>query len=102
MLAAGRFKFIKGLIAGYYDGYANTSPVGSFAPNQFGLYDMSGNVWQWCEDWMDKEKRERVLRGASWGDGGRVYLLTSCRLRAEPAFSDHYVGFRCVIGPTAP
>jgi len=73
-------------IEGYADGYATTSPVGSFSANAFGLYDMGGNVWQWCEDWFDASQRLRVLRGASWIYDDPSYLRSSFRWH-EPSWA---------------
>jgi formylglycine-generating enzyme required for sulfatase activity len=79
------------------DSYEYTSPVGSFEPNKFGLYDMGGNVWQWCEDWYDDSKQWRVLRGASWGKYIPVDLLSSWRLGTTPTSRYGDYGFRCVL-----
>ena len=79
------------------DDFPYMSPVGSFAPNRYGLYDMGGNVQQWCEDWYDDRKDSRVLRGASWYDHGPGDLLSSYRLYYTPDGRYGYVGFRCVM-----
>ena len=100
-LATGKYPWIKGVIAGYRDGFENTSPVGSFAANRFGLCDVGGNVWQWCEDWFDKERTFRVLRGASWSDSERGFVLSSGRQFRIPGNRYDSNGFRCVLAPAA-
>ena len=84
-------------IKGYDDGFAWTSPVGSFAANKFGLFDMGGNVWQWCMDTWNSDSKAKVLRGASWYNGAlKLSLLSSCRVHAAPdSMSDNF-GFRIV------
>jgi Sulfatase-modifying factor enzyme 1 len=85
------------VIEGYNDGYPRTSPVGSFAANKNGLYDMGGNVWQWCEDWYNSENTHRVLRGGSWDSHNPIFLLTSSRDYITPDYRGAFIGFRCVL-----
>lgn len=99
-------------IEGYDDGYAETAPVGSFDPNPYGLYDMGGNVLEWCGYWVSDEVDEyRALRGASWFQGdqnaqGHVStLLSSYRIgvplsrAASPENRGSCIGFRVVVSP---
>jgi formylglycine-generating enzyme required for sulfatase activity len=89
------------------DGYAYTSPVGSFAPNGFGLYDMQGNAWQWTVDcyhdsysgapadgsaWT-AEDCHRVFRGGSWSRNPRV-LRAATREGGTRDIRGNGVGFR--------
>jgi serine/threonine protein kinase len=84
-------------IKGYNDGFAWTSPVGSFSPNKSGLYDMGGNVWQWCLDSWNEKSTYKVLRGASWYNGAlKTSLLSSCRVHAAPDSTADNYGFRIV------
>jgi formylglycine-generating enzyme required for sulfatase activity len=84
-------------IDGYNDGYAMTSPVESFRPNQYGLYDMGGNVSQFCEDWYDSVQQTRVLRGSSWLDYKPANLLASNRGGFSTNRSHSVFGFRVVL-----
>ncbi len=74
-----------------------TNPSGSFAPNGYGLYDMAGNVWEWCYDWYPgSEGSNRVVRGGGWGnnaDSSRVAY------RGSGASHGAYLvfGFRTVL-----
>jgi formylglycine-generating enzyme required for sulfatase activity len=67
-----------------------TTKVGSYAPNKVGLYDMHGNVWQWCEDGSEKGASNRVVRGGSWGEGA-----SSCRATIRPGFAASDRGYFC-------
>jgi len=53
-------------ITGYTDGFPTTSPVMSFKPNDLGIYDLSGNVWEFCEDWYNEDRQEHILRARSF------------------------------------
>jgi formylglycine-generating enzyme required for sulfatase activity len=92
----------------YDDGFAETSPVGAFPPNGFGLYDMAGNVWQWTSSldmpypYRLADGREnptsqdrRALRGGSWTTPLRGLRL-SYRVMDDPRDEDDNHGFRCV------
>jgi len=80
------------------DGYEYTSPVASFAANRFGLHDLGGNVWEWCEDWYNPSAKEwRVLRGARWHTYDPDVMLSSFRHVDPPDCRDIDVGFRCVL-----
>ncbi len=80
------------------DDFEKTSPVGSFPPNAFGLYDMSGNVSQWCEGQLDaKATDRRLIRGCSWNRSGHPYSWSSYRAHGD---LDHWSddrGFRVVL-----
>ncbi len=89
----------------------DTAPVGSFEPNELGLYDMTGNVSEWCSDWYDNNYyrnsprgnpngpangQYRVFRGGSWDD--RVWdIRTQNRERGKPDWRNGTLGFRLVL-----
>jgi formylglycine-generating enzyme required for sulfatase activity len=93
---------------GYSDGYALTSPVGSFTPNESGLYDMSGNVSEWVADWFGKNYYRnspknnpkgplhgkcKALRGGSWNPLLRL-VQTTTRRCSVPGARGAWLGFR--------
>lgn len=103
------------------DGFLTTSPVGSFPPNDFGLYDMAGNVWEWCSDWyhasyyefsesknpqgpsnfydpLAPETAQKVLRGGSFlcNDQYCRRYVPGARGKNPPDSGTCNIGFRCV------
>ena len=70
-----------------------THPVGKLTANKFGLHDMHGNVWEWCEDRWNPGDSFRVIRGGGWVNYSRGCLSTN-RTRRVPEFRDRIIGFR--------
>ena len=83
-------------IEGYTDGFATTSPVGSFEANPFGIFDLGGNVWEWCEDLFEPGGTERVARGASWVNS-MLSPLSSSRMNELAEKRQRDTGFRVVL-----
>jgi formylglycine-generating enzyme required for sulfatase activity len=79
------------------DGYEESAPVMSFRANELGLYDLGGNVYEWCQDWYDESQQSRVLRGASWLYDTGAGLRSSFRLCADPRGRNGDGGFRVVL-----
>ncbi|MEY4484475.1 MAG: hypothetical protein RL693_1927 [Verrucomicrobiota bacterium] len=89
-------------INGYQDNYSHTSPVGSFSPNGLHLFDLSGNVAEWCSDVWPPESGEHVLRGGSWLTSKQEALLSSYRSHLSQSGLRSDVGFRVVLELDAP
>jgi formylglycine-generating enzyme required for sulfatase activity len=81
------------------DGFFYTAPVGSFAPNRIGLYDMIGNVWEWTADAYDSQQTLRVARGGSWFCSPNYCgaYRAGFRGKSPPGHAFNNVGFRCAI-----
>jgi uncharacterized protein (TIGR02996 family) len=88
-----------------------TTAVGSFPLNPWGLYDLHGNVWEWCQDWYGPyppgEQKDpmgsadgiaRVVRGGSWLGGARL-CRSACRIKFAPENRFGYIGCRVCLSP---
>lgn len=95
---APAFRFQQ-FLKGYRDPFRATAPVGSFAPNRLGIFDLSGNVREWTDTWFDASWQTRTMRGASFSDTDLHQFLSSYRAGVQPGVRGIQMGFRIVLGP---
>jgi len=100
---------------GFYDGTNGTEDAHSF----YGCYDMTGNAWEWCNDWYDSTYysspeasqpnprgplagTSRVVRGGTWHGSSYIgrssFRLTTCSPSSPPLYKGGFTGFRCAMG----
>src|SRR5438477_6160979 len=96
-----------GIIENYSDGFAQTCPAGSFKANPLAIYDLGGNVWEWCAEGYNGKTRAGVrdwgvLRGGSWATSKRMELQSSYRNVVDRSDRDVIYGFRCVLASESP
>jgi hypothetical protein len=89
----------------YEDGFAVTCPVYNSGVNEWGIYGLAGNVWEWCEDWYDRKRTYKVRRGGSWDFDGEASLRTTARGFDRPDARYDTIGIRLAVsrrgGPIA-
>ena len=96
-IESGPYRHLRSVLPNHSDSGIGTYSVGTYPANEFGLYDLGGNVWEWCDDWIDAQKTRRVLRGGSWTTGERTQVLSNYRHSIEPESGFNDYGFRCVL-----